>query len=98
MIKSLAAAAFAVLVQSTLAGTPFTPWGDSGYRTINAIEFAPDGQSMFIALETARVAAMVAASLSVGDQQTRQRRVVRGITQRLTRAHLLEAARRRVHH
>lgn len=55
MIRVLAVVTLA-LTQSALPGTPYRPWGDSGYRTINAIEFSPDGQSMFIALETARVA------------------------------------------
>jgi hypothetical protein len=57
MPRLLAAVAIAALAQSpALPGTPFQPWGADGYRTINAIEFSPDGQSMFVALETARVA------------------------------------------
>lgn len=56
MLKLLAAVAVAAVAQAALPGTPFQPWGADGYRTINAIEFSPDGRSMFIALETARVA------------------------------------------
>ena len=56
MLKLLAVIIAAAVAQSALPGTPFQPWGADGYRTINAIEFSPDGQSMFIALETARVA------------------------------------------
>ena len=56
MPKLLATVVLAALAQSALPGAPFQPWGPDGYRTINAIEFSPDGQSMFIALETARVA------------------------------------------
>jgi hypothetical protein len=56
MVKVLSAAILIALMQSALPGTPFRPWGEIGYRTINAIEFSPDGQSMFVALETARVA------------------------------------------
>lgn len=58
MSKQLLAAitALAAFAQPTLPGTPFRPWGDAGYNTINAVEFSPDGQSMFVALETARVA------------------------------------------
>ena len=56
MPKLLATVVLAALAQSALPGTPFQPWGPDGYRTINAIEFSPDGRSMFIALETARVA------------------------------------------
>jgi hypothetical protein len=56
MIRVVAALLISVLAQSSpLPGTPFQPWRE-GYRTINAVEFSPDGQSMFIALETARVA------------------------------------------
>jgi len=56
MVKLLIGVALLSLTQSALPGTPFQPWGANGYRTINAIEFSPDGQSMFVALETARVA------------------------------------------
>ena len=57
MAKVLIAAALAALAQgATHPGTPFHPWGADSYRTINAIEFTADGQSMFVALETARVA------------------------------------------
>ena len=37
-------------------GAPFNPWGEDGYRTVNAIEFSPDAETMYVALETARVA------------------------------------------
>jgi len=56
MARVLIAAALLALAQAAHPGTPFNPWGTSGYRTVNALEFAPDGQSMFIALETAHVA------------------------------------------
>ena len=39
----------------TLPGTPFLPWGPRSYQTVNAIEFSPDGQSMFVALFPAQV-------------------------------------------
>jgi hypothetical protein len=38
------------------AGVPFQPWGPGSYQTVNAIEFSPDGQSMFVALFPAQVA------------------------------------------
>jgi hypothetical protein len=57
MLKLLVTLATAIVAQaSSLPGTPFQPWGAGSYRTINAVEFSPDGQSMFVALETARVA------------------------------------------
>lgn len=56
MARILIAAACLAAAQATHPGTPFNPWGADGYRTVNAIEFAPDGQTMFVALETARVA------------------------------------------
>lgn len=56
MVRILIAAALLALAQATHPGTPFNPWGTNGYRTVNAIEFAPDGQSMFIALFPAEVA------------------------------------------
>ena len=57
MAKVLIAIALIAFAQAaTHPGAPFNPWGADSYRTINAIEFAPDGQSMFVALETARVA------------------------------------------
>ena len=56
MARILIAATLLAVAQATHPGTPFNPWGDEGYRTVNAIEFAPDGQTMFVALETARVA------------------------------------------
>ena len=46
----------ALAQSSPLPGELFQPWGREGYRTINAVEFSPDGQVMFVALETARVA------------------------------------------
>ncbi len=49
----------ALLVASqaaTLPGAPFQPWGPGSYATVNAIEFAPDGQTMFVALFPAQVA------------------------------------------
>jgi hypothetical protein len=56
MIKHLIVAVAALAQTPSLPGTPFQPWGPGSYRTINAIEFTPDGQAMFVALETARVA------------------------------------------
>jgi hypothetical protein len=60
-IRSMARILFATLVFLQAAGhpgAPFTPWGPGSYQTVNAIEFTPDGQSMFVALETARVATL----------------------------------------
>ena len=45
-----------VLLQAAHPGTPFNPWAPLGYRTINGIEFAPDAQTMYVALEPAVVA------------------------------------------
>lgn len=56
MAKVVIAATLIAVAQAAHPGTPFNPWGSDGYRTVNAIEFAPDGQTMFVALETARVA------------------------------------------
>lgn len=44
------------LWQSSSLGTPFQPWGPRGYRTVNAIEFSPDGETMFVSLFYAEVA------------------------------------------
>jgi hypothetical protein len=56
MVRMVVLVIVALHQASSLPGTPFQPWGAGSYRTINAIEFTPDGQSMFVALETARVA------------------------------------------
>jgi hypothetical protein len=45
-----------VMVQAVLPGVPFQPWGPGGFSTVNAIEFSPDGRSMFVALFPAQVA------------------------------------------
>lgn len=37
-------------------GTPFQPWGSAGYRIVNAIDFSPDGQTLFVSLFSADVA------------------------------------------
>ena len=41
MARILIAAALLTLAQASHPGTPFNPWGHDGYRTVNAIEFAP---------------------------------------------------------
>ena len=57
MLKTvLALVVFLSLQTPLLPGTPFQPWGPGGYQTVNAIEFSPDGQSMFVALFPAQVA------------------------------------------
>jgi hypothetical protein len=55
-MRLLAIAALAVLQAASHPGMPFNPWAPLGYRTINAIELAPDAQTMYVALEPAVVA------------------------------------------
>ena len=52
----LALALFLSLQAPPSTGTPFQPWGPGSYQTVNAIEFAPDGRSMFVALFPSQVA------------------------------------------
>jgi hypothetical protein len=49
-------AALLLTTQAAHPGTPFQPWGPGSYATVNAIEFAPDGQTMFVALSPSQVA------------------------------------------
>ncbi|HYE85627.1 MAG TPA: hypothetical protein VEA16_04700 [Vicinamibacterales bacterium] len=60
MLRLALAAALLATLQSSLpsGAAAFLPWGKGGPRTVNAIEFAPDGNSMIVALFVAEVAKM----------------------------------------
>ena len=55
MIRLAFVGALLTVVQSSI-GTPFQPWGPSGYRIVNAIAFSPDGATLFVSLFPADVA------------------------------------------
>jgi len=50
------AAPYTLQVTGPSVGTPFHPFGAGGLRTVNAIEFAPDGSMMITTLFVAEVA------------------------------------------
>jgi hypothetical protein len=56
VMRLLLPACLALLQAASHPGTPFNPWAPLGYRTINAIEFAPDAQTIYVALDPAMVA------------------------------------------
>jgi hypothetical protein len=55
-MKPAMAVLFAFLLLQPGGATRFLPWGESGFRTVNAVEFNADGSSMIVSLFNADVA------------------------------------------
>ena len=56
----------AALMQASEVGAPFRPWPSRPYRIVNALAFAPDGGTMYVALFPADVAKATGAAPDLG--------------------------------